>query len=745
MSFDPEKITFFAKTDARGQNISFGIKARDRQRHMYVVGKTGMGKSTLLENMAVQDIQTGEGMAFIDPHGSAAELLLEYIPEHRINDVVYFAPFDLENPISFNVMEDVGHDKRHLVVSGLMSTFKKIWVDAWSARMEYILTNALLVLIEYPDTTLLSVNRLFNDKAYRLKVVDACTDPAVKSFWVDEYANYTERFAAEALPAIQNKIGQFTGNPLIRNIIGQPHSSFDFRKCMDEKKIVIMNLSKGLVGETNANLLGSMLTTRIYLAAMSRADLPLAQMKVMPNFYFYVDEFQSFANATFANILSEARKYHLNLIIAHQYIEQMEEEVRDAVFGNVGTTISFRVGPFDAETLETVFTPRFLAADLVNLGFAQIYLTLMIDGIGSQPFSARTLDPILPPSISFKDMVIAASRRNFTKPRPEVEKIVTDLHTPEKIEKKSPVEKPKPYQKTETKPAPTPASSGNQPTRNNVVPAAAVKQTPIPTPTSAPTLTQSPAPILSAATALPTPIPAVELVAVQTTEVKPSTEKPVFKKREEPTREYKKTTTPRPASEHKPADIKPRPSAPKVEDLRAVLVKIAAASSSDKKDTKQNTVDAGSDSDQKKYAGPNTFKKIDTAITPLQAALAELKKVDTTNVKRELPPRPFPLPTQVHNQAPALVPEPDTHITSFTPASVVIKTEAEHLHSEIENVFANLEKNVSAKISQPEREAPVQTTGQSNEKVAGDDSLGLDSKQLAKILRSTTPQKSPFR
>jgi hypothetical protein len=436
MSFDPEKITFFATTDARGQQVPFGIKAKDRQRHMYVVGKTGMGKSTLLENMAAQDIQNGEGMAFIDPHGSAAETLLDYVPEHRVNDVIYFAPFDLANPISFNVMEDVGPDKRHLVVSGLMSTFKKIWVDAWSARMEYILTNALLALIEYPDTTLLSVNRLFSDKVYRSKVVDYIKDPAVKAFWTEEFANYTDRFAAEALPAIQNKIGQFTGNPLIRNIIGQPHSSFDIRKIMDEKKILIMNLSKGLVGETNANLLGSMLTTRIYLAAMSRADLPVTEMKKMPNFYFYVDEFQSFANSTFANILSEARKYHLNLIIAHQYIEQMEEDVKAAVFGNVGTTISFRVGPFDAEVLETVFSPRFLAVDLVNLGFAQIYLTLMIDGIGSQPFSAVTLPPVERPHTSCKDMVIAASRRNNTKSRDEVEKIIADLHTPVKEDPK---------------------------------------------------------------------------------------------------------------------------------------------------------------------------------------------------------------------------------------------------------------------------------------------------------------------
>jgi hypothetical protein len=435
-AYDPDKVTLFARTNARGQDVAFGIKAKDRQRHMYVIGKTGMGKSTLLENMAAQDIRSGEGMAFIDPHGSAIETLLEYVPEERLDDVVYFAPFDMENPISFNIMEDVGADTRHLVVSGLMSTFKKIWEDAWSARMEYILTNALLALIEYPDTTLLSVNRMLADKAYRDEVVDYVKDPAVKAYWVDEFASYTERFAAEALPAIQNKIGQFTGNPLIRNIIGQPKSSFDVRKMMDEKKILLVNLSKGLVGETNADLLGSMLITKIYLSAMSRAELPPAQMKQMPNFYFYVDEFQSFANSTFANILSEARKYHLNLIIAHQYVAQMEEKIRDAVFGNVGTTVTFRVGPFDAEMLEPVFEPQFLANDLVNLGAFQIYLTLMIDGAGSQPFSAATLPPVPTPPTSHKHMVIKRSQQNYCRPRSEVEQLVTDLHTPkDRVEK----------------------------------------------------------------------------------------------------------------------------------------------------------------------------------------------------------------------------------------------------------------------------------------------------------------------
>ncbi len=430
MAYDPEKITFFAKTDARGQNVPFGIKAKDRTKHMYVIGKTGMGKSTLLENMAIQDIQSGEGIAFIDPHGATADKLLEYVPPERINDVLYFAPFDMEHPVSFNVMEDVGPDKRHLVVSGLMSTFKKIWVDAWSARMEYILSNTLLALLEYPDSTLLGVNRMLSDKAYREAVVANISDPSVKSFWVDEFAKYNERYMQEAGDAIKNKIGQFTANPLIRNIIGQPKSSFDVRTIMDERKILIMNLSKGLVGETNANLLGSMLITRIYLSAMSRADLSSQQMVGMPNFYFYVDEFQSFANETFASILSEARKYKLNLTIAHQYIEQMEEEVRNAVFGNVGTIVAFRVGPFDAEVLETIFSPQFMAPDIVNLGFAQVYLTLMIDGIGSRPFSAVTLPPIEQSHISCKDQIIAASRRSFAHPRIAVEEAIHAWHAP---------------------------------------------------------------------------------------------------------------------------------------------------------------------------------------------------------------------------------------------------------------------------------------------------------------------------
>src|SRR3989344_635378 len=426
---DSNKGTYFAETDSRGKRTRFGIKSPDRLKHVYVIGKTGMGKSTLLENMAIQDIQNGNGLAFLDPHGGTAEKLLEYVPEERIKDVLYFAPFDLDYPVSFNIMEDIGVSKRHLVVSGLMSAFKKLFgEESFSDRMQYILQNTILALLEYPGATMLGVNKMLVDKVYRNKVIANITDPSVKTYWTKEYAGYTERFAAEAIPAIQNKIGQFTSNPLVRNIIGQEKSSFDLRDIMDNKKILIVNLSKGRVGEDNANLLGSMLITKIYLAAMSRADKSGVELNKLPNFYLYVDEFQSFANESFADILSEARKYKLNLTLAHQYIEQMEEEVRDAVFGNVGTMVTFRVGAFDADVLEKEFAPVFIAEDLVNLGSFQIYLKLMIDGIGSQPFSAKTMSPIKEPEVSCVEEIIEHSRKTFARPRSEVEKYITDWH-----------------------------------------------------------------------------------------------------------------------------------------------------------------------------------------------------------------------------------------------------------------------------------------------------------------------------
>ncbi|MDO8569613.1 MAG: type IV secretion system DNA-binding domain-containing protein [bacterium] len=424
-----DKVTYFAETDARHERKPFGIKADDRSKHVYVIGKTGMGKSTLLENMAIQDIQSGNGIAFLDPHGGTAEKLLEYVPEERIKDVLYFAPYDIDYPVSFNVMEDVGAEKRHLVVSGLMSAFEKLFgEESFSDRMQYILQNTILALLEYPGATMLGINKMLADKEYRNKVIANITDPSVKAYWTKEYAGYTERFAAEAIPAIQNKIGQFTSNPLIRNIIGQPKSSFNLRQIMDEKKIMIVNLSKGRVGESNARLLGSMLITKIYLAAMSRADEKAHSLYKLPPFYLFVDEFQSFADKSFADILSEARKYKLNLTMAHQYIEQMDEEVREAVFGNVGTMIVFRVGAYDADVLEKEFAPTFMVEDLVNLGLRQIYLKLMIDSVSSQPFSATTLPPIQLPRSSYVQEIIDNSRKIFAKPRSEVEKYIADWH-----------------------------------------------------------------------------------------------------------------------------------------------------------------------------------------------------------------------------------------------------------------------------------------------------------------------------
>jgi hypothetical protein len=385
------EINFFGEVNYRNIRKKFGIKTDDRRRHVYVIGKTGMGKTVLLKNMAIQDIQNGKGIGFVDPHGEAAEELLDYVPASRINDVIYVNPGDFDFPIAFNIMEEVDANHRHLVAGGLMGVFKKIWPDIWSARMEYILNNSILALLEYPDSTLLGVNRMLSDADFRKKIVEKVTDPVVKAFWTQEFSRYTQRYETEATAAIQNKVGQFISTALIRNIIGQVKSSVNMRDIMDEQKILIMDLSKGRMGEDNSRLLGALLITKLQLAAMSRVDTPEQERK---DFFLYVDEFQNFATESFTNVLSEARKYRLALILGHQYITQMDENVRDAVFGNVGTMISFRVGAEDAEFLEKELLPEFNASDLVNLGKYNIYLKLMIDGLAGKPFSATTL-PLL--------------------------------------------------------------------------------------------------------------------------------------------------------------------------------------------------------------------------------------------------------------------------------------------------------------------------------------------------------------
>ena len=417
-----EEITIFAETNFRDQRARFGIKNADRRRHVYIVGKTGTGKTTLSENMAIQDIQNGKGVGVVDPHGEFAEKMLDFIPASRINDVIYFNPADLDWPIAFNVLEKVDAEHRHLIASGLMGVFKKIWPDVWSARMEYILHNSVLALLEYPGSTLLGINRILADSDYRHKVVDKITDPSVKSFWINEFAKYPDRFREEAVAPIQNKVGQFISSPLIRNIIGQTKSSIDFRDIMDGQKIFIANLSKGKIGEDASKLLGALCITKLQLAAMSRVSVPEDERK---DFFLFVDEFQNFATESFATILSEARKYRLCLTLAHQYIGQLVEgdntTVKDAIFGNVGTMITFRVGAADAEFLEKEYEPEFNINDLISLGFAQVYLKLMIDGFSSRPFSANTLPPIERVNEIHTEKIIRVSRERYTRARREIE------------------------------------------------------------------------------------------------------------------------------------------------------------------------------------------------------------------------------------------------------------------------------------------------------------------------------------
>ncbi|MBP8599637.1 type IV secretion system DNA-binding domain-containing protein [Patescibacteria group bacterium] len=421
-----EDVTLFGETTFRNQNHKFGIKLDDRRRHMYVIGKSGMGKSTLLENMIAQDINKGRGLAVVDPHGDLAEKIIHYIPDKRIEEVVYFNPADAEYPIAFNVVEQVDPRLRHLVASGLIGVFQKLWADSWGPRLEYILRNAILAVLDYPDSTLLAITRMLSDKNFRKRVVEKIQDPVVKAFWVNEFSSYNDKFASEAVAPIQNKVGQFLSSSLIRNIVGQVRSSIDLRDIMDNGKILIMNLSKGRIGEDNSALLGSMMITKLQLAAMSRVDTPEEERR---DFFLYVDEFQNFATDSFANILSEARKYHLSLILAHQYIDQLTDSVRAAVFGNVGTLITFRVGATDAEFLAKEFLPLFTEEDLVNIPKFNFYLKLMIDGITSDPFSARTLPPLSKDEQTNNvDKVIEYTRSHYANRRDIVEEEIMRWH-----------------------------------------------------------------------------------------------------------------------------------------------------------------------------------------------------------------------------------------------------------------------------------------------------------------------------
>lgn len=413
-----ESVTPFAMTDFRHRRDVFGIKKKDRRGHMYVLGQTGTGKSTMLSNMVIADIHRGEGVALIDPHGDLAENILNFVPEARMEEVVVFNPGDMQYPIAFNPLDKVDSDYHFLVASGLISVFKKIFKNAWGPRLEHILRNTLLALLTYEGSTLLDIPRLLTDKDFRKEVLKGVKDQHLRDFWYLEFEKTPPQFRISSIAPILNKTSQFLASLPLRYVVGQHESSFDLRTVMDEGKILIVNLSKGKIGEDNCALLGALVVNKIMLAAMNRSDIP--EEKRRP-FYLYVDEVHNFLTLAFADILSESRKYGLNLILAHQYIDQLESEIRSAIFGNVGTTISFRVGVDDAAVMAKEFYPVFEKGDLIGLPNHHIYLKMMIDGMTCRPFSAITLPP---PKIerSSKGEIIEFSRAKYGRPRHEVER-----------------------------------------------------------------------------------------------------------------------------------------------------------------------------------------------------------------------------------------------------------------------------------------------------------------------------------
>jgi len=406
---DDEPKIIIGTREGWGDPRPFGISAEDQRQHIYVIGKTGSGKTTLLRNLIIQHIAYGHGVGVIDPHGDLAEELLHHIPPNRADHLCYFNPGDLEYPIGLNVLANVVPDERHLVASGVVSAFKGIWRDSWGPRLEYILYNAVSALLDCRNATLLGVNRMLTDDGFRAKVIRQIKDPFIRSFWADEYEHYDERFKREAIAPIQNKIGQFLLNPVVRNILGQVRSKVNIPFIMDEGRLFIANLSKGSLGHEKANLLGSLLTTQFQLAAMARSKRPEEQRR---DFYLFIDEFQNFSTDAFASILAEARKYRSCLILSHQYIDQLPLPIRQAVFGNVGTLVSFRVGYSDAEVLEKEFGNTFPADSIADLNRYEAIVKLLEDGTNRVPFRAKMLPP-LENRLGRKERLIAASRQRF--------------------------------------------------------------------------------------------------------------------------------------------------------------------------------------------------------------------------------------------------------------------------------------------------------------------------------------------
>lgn len=395
------------------------LAPEDRAQHLYIVGKTGLGKSTLLRNLILQDVYAGRGVGLLDPHGDLARDVLDAIPRGRTNDVLYFNPGDLSRPVGLNLLPQVARDEEHLVVSGALSAFRGIWGSSWGPRLEYILGHALAALLDHGNLTILALPRLLSDDAFRERLTARVRDPVVRAFWRDEYARYEKRFRLEAIAPIQNKVGRLLANAPMRNVLGQAGTPFDAGFLMDRRRIMIADLAKGVIGDDHARLLGALLLSQFQWAAMRRAAMPDA---ARTPFYLYIDEFQSFATDTLTSMLAEARKYGLSLILAHQYLDQLTDEIRQSVFGNAGNLIAFRVGQRDARILEDELGGDVKMGNLVSLGKHEIYARLLDHGRMREPFRGRTLVPIRGTATGRREAVIRHSRERYGRPREEVER-----------------------------------------------------------------------------------------------------------------------------------------------------------------------------------------------------------------------------------------------------------------------------------------------------------------------------------
>lgn len=423
-----DDVTMFGLTNFRGQQTEFGIRREDRRRHLYVVGKSGSGKSKLLETLIIEDILHNKGVCVMDPHGDLIQDILKYIPEHKMKDVVYLNISDLNWPMAFNPLEKVSADMKQQVTQGLIEVFEKFFGGDWSPKIEHVFRYTTLAMLDYPDATLVGMMKMLTNRKFRQKVIPEIKDSVVKHFWANEFSSWSEKFDNEAILPLVNKLGQFLSNHLIRNIVAQPHNTFSFNDIMNNQKIVLIELSKGKLGEENAALLGAMMITKVYQTAMERAKLPEEQRK---DFYLYIDEFQNFATETFENILSESRKYRLLLTISHQYLSQVPDRIKGTVFGNIGSIIAMRVGADDGSYLANEFTPVFSTEDFINLGVREMLIKMSVAGQTTQPFSATTVSVPPPPQPNFAQAVIEYNRKTYATPIAEVEKLMAKIYSDE--------------------------------------------------------------------------------------------------------------------------------------------------------------------------------------------------------------------------------------------------------------------------------------------------------------------------